>query len=58
MELTLQLITWAEQCRKEALAWARGVHGIERGLSDYEAGMRQGWDDAISTLKLHGLIKE
>ena len=50
---------WKEQVVKECVEWARANTApiTEARLVDYAAGIRQGWDQCISTMKMHGLLE-
>ncbi len=52
-----ELVGLKERVVKDCVGWARVCLGDSKRLHDYEAGVNEGWNKAISVLKLHGHIK-
>ena len=51
------LAGWKDQVLKGCMDWANGCLGKSERLQDYEAGLNEGFRQAISVLKLHGYIE-
>jgi len=51
-------IKWKDQSLEDAVKWAKIQVKDESRLNDFRAGFACGWNNCLSTLDLHNMIKE
>jgi len=55
-DLILLQSAWKKQAVKDASEWATLTTQDEKRLNDFRAGVARGWDECLSTMKLHELV--